>query len=407
VGDDGAAAPFQYVPGFSVSGGAGYEFVDGVYTNGAASPGIVNPNLSWTTSKVADAGINLGLWDNRFTFEFDVYQKQTEGIPAYRNLTLPNTFGGALPQENLNSTRVRGFDFTVAYRGRVNDFTYGINGNFNYGRTMNLYVERGPFTSSWDRWRNGQADRWNDIVWSQTYAGQFQSQDEINNAPIQNGDLGNSRELPGDFRYADINNDGVIDDGDMLPLFTGTSNINRNDNGGDPKSNPRMQYGMTLTGSWKNFDINVLFQGSAGYTVRFYEVYAEVFAFRGNTPAYFADAWHKADPYNGDSEWVAGNWPATRFNTDVGAMYAESSVWRRDASYVRLKSVELGYSLSPTIIRNIGLSRLRIYANAFNLLTLADSFVKPFDPEKLEGIFSAGFTYPLTRSYNVGVNLTF
>lgn len=407
VGDDGAAAPFQYVQGFSVSGGAGYEFVDGAYTNGANSPAIVNPNLSWTTSKVADVGINVGLWSNRFTFEFDLYQKETEGIPAYRNLTLPNTFGGALPQENLNSTRVRGLDFTIAYRGNVNDFTYGISGNFNYGRTMNLYVERGPFTSSYDRWRNGQSGRWNDIVWSQTYAGQFQTQEEINNAAIQSGDLGNSRELPGDFRYADINNDGVIDDGDLLPLFTGTSNINRSNNNSDPKSNPRMQYGMTLNGAWKNFDINVLFQGSAGYTVRFYEVYAEVFAFRGNTPAYFADAWHKADLYDADSEWVPGKWPATRFNNDVGAMYAESSVWRKNASYVRLKSVELGYSISPAIIRTIGLSRLRVYANAYNIFTLANSFVKPFDPEKLEGIYSAGFTYPLTRSYNVGVNLTF
>lgn len=406
VGAD-AGAPFQYVQGFSVSGGAGYEFVNGTYTTGASSPSIVNPNLTWTRSKVSDIGINIGLWDNRFTFEFDVYQRDTEGIPALRNLTLPNTFGGALPEENLNSQRVRGLDFTIGYRGAMNDFRYGITANFNYGRTMNLYVERGPFTSSYDRWRNGQANRWNDIVWSQTYEGQFQNQDEINNAPIQNGDFGNSRELPGDFRYKDINGDGIIDDGDLLPLYTGTSAINRNDNSGDPKSNPRMQYGMTLTGGWKNFDVNILFQGSAGYTVRFYEVYAEVFAFRGNTPAYFADAWHKADPYDADSEWVPGKWPATRFNNDVGAMYAESSVWRKNASYVRLKSVELGYTVNPALIQKIGLNRLRIYANAYNLFTIADDFVKPFDPEKLEGIYSAGFTYPLTRSYNFGVNLTF
>jgi TonB-linked SusC/RagA family outer membrane protein len=401
VGAD-AGNPFQWAAGYSLTGGAGYEFVNGTLTNGATSPGIVNPDLSWTTSDVSDIGINIGLWNNKATFEFDVYQKDTEGIPAYRNLTLPNTFGGALPHENLNSNRVRGLDFTISYRTSYNDFHFGISGNFNYARTMNLHVEQGPFTNSYDRWRNGQSNRWGDIVWSQTYAGQFQNQDDIDNSPIQSGDLGNSRELPGDFKYSDINNDGVIDGGDLLPLFRGSTTV-----GGDEKSNPKMHYGMTLTGTWKNFDVNVLLQGSGGYTVRFYEVYAEVFAFRGNTPAYFADAWHKADPYNADSEWVPGKWPATRFNNDVGAMYAESSIWRRDASYVRLKSVELGYSINPDLLRRAGISRLRLYANAFNLFTIADSFVKPFDPEKLEGLYNAGFTYPLSKSYNFGVNLTF
>ena len=88
-------------------------------------------------------------------------------------------------------------------------------------------------------------------------------------------------------------------------------------------------------------------------------------------------------------------------------MYAESSVWRKDASYVRLKSVELGYSLSGATLSKVGITRLRLYANAYNVFTIANAFVKPFDPEKLEGLYSAGFTYPLTKSYNFGVNLTF
>lgn len=392
VGED-AGNPFQFVPGFSTTGGGGYEFLNGVYTTGAASPAIVNEELTWFTSKVSDIGINLGLWENRFTFEFDVYQRDREGLLAVRNLALPNTFGGTLPQENLNSDRVRGLDFSVGYNGNINDFQFGIRGNFNYARTMNLHVERGPFVNSYDRWRNGANDRWDNIVWGYDYAGQFQSQEEILNAPIQNGDLGNTRELPGDFRYRDSNNDGVINGNDALPLFSGGS--------------PRTHYGMTLTGAWKNLDFNVLFQGSANYTVRFREVYAEVMAFRGNTPEYFFDRWHKADPYNADSEWIPGKWPATRMIENVGAMYAESSVWRRDASYLRLKSVELGYSPDFDGLEAVGIKSLRIYVNAFNLVTMADPFVKPFDPEKIEGLFNAGFTYPLTRSYNIGLNLTF
>lgn len=392
VGED-AGAPFQYVQGFSTTGGGGYEFINGEYTNGAAAPAIVNPNLTWFTSTITDFGLNLGLWDNRFTFEFDVYQRDREGLLAIRNLALPNTFGGTLPEENLNSDRVRGLDFSIGFNNQHNGFKYGIQGNFNYARTMNRYVERGPFVNSFDRWRNGRENRWNDVVWGHQYAGQFQSEEEIRNAPLQNGNIGNTRELPGDFRYVDANNDGVINGNDQLPLFwAGT---------------PKMHYGLTLLGSWKGFDFNVLLQGSARYTVRFNEVYAEIMAFRGNTPAYFFDRWQQADPYNSDSEWIAGEWPATRLIANVGAMYAESDRWRRDASYLRLNSAELGYTINQSFLETIGIDRLRIYANGYNLFTIADPFVKPFDPEKIEGAYNAGFTYPLTRSYNVGVNLTF
>ena len=168
-----------------------------------------------------------------------------------------------------------------------------------------------------------------------------------------------------------------------------------------------MNFGLTLNASYKGFDANVLFQGAANYTVRFNEVYAEVLAFRGNTPAYFFDRWHKADPYEPKSEWLPGKWPASRFNSDVGSMYKESSVWRKDASYVRLKSVELGYTISPRYFKSTGIQNIRIYANSFNLATWTDPFVKPFDPEKLEGLFNSGFNYPLTRAFNFGINVNF
>ncbi|HEX2536213.1 MAG TPA: TonB-dependent receptor [Chitinophagaceae bacterium] len=399
--------PYQWIQAFSLGGGGGrYEFQNGQLTNGIQSPGIVNPALTWATAKTSDIGIDLGLWNNRLTFEFDVYQRVQEGLPAFRNLSLPNTFGASLPQENLNSNRTRGLEFTVGHNGRVRDFQYNISGNFNYARTMNLYVERGPFLNSYDRWRNGQANRYNDIVWGFTYAGQFQSAEEIAAYPLQNGDQANIRELPGDFKYADINNDGLINDGDMLPIFTGAVGNNGDLNPGGRK-NPRINYGLTLNGSYKGFDVNVLFQGAAMYSVRFSEVYAEMLAFRGNTPAYFFDRWHKADPYDPKSEWIPGKWPASRFINDVGSMYRESSVWRKDASYLRLKSLELGYTLNSKWYRGAGIQRLRVYANGFNLLTFADPFVKPFDPERLEGLFNAGFNYPLTKNFNFGVNLNF
>lgn len=212
---------------------------------------------------------------------------------------------------------------------------------------------------------------------------------------MQNDDRSNIlRELPGDFQYADWNNDGIVDGQDVQPLFYG--------------GRPKMYYGFTLNAEYKGFYANVLFQGAGNYTVRFREVYAEMFAFKGNTPAYFFDRWHKADPYDINSDWIPGKWPANRTIGDVGKMYAESSVWRRDASYLRMKTLELGYNVkSKVLLDNLGITNLRVYGSGFNLLTFADSFVKPFDPEKIEGAYSAGFTYPVTRTFNLGVNINF
>lgn len=397
---------YQWIPGFSLSGGGSYEFNNGTLFAGAQSPSIVNPLLTWAVAKTSDIGLDVGLWGNRLNLEFDVYRRDQEGLPATKAVSLPNTFGASLPQENLNSNRTQGIEFTLGYRNKIGEFKYGVSGNFNHSRTMNRYVERGAFTNSYDRWRNGTAYRYNDVAWGYTYLGQFQNENEIANSPIQNGNLANIRELPGDYKFADINGDGVINNLDELPLFTGANGTNEDQNAGGRK-NPRMNYGVTLNASYKRFDINALFQGAANYTVRFSEVYAQVLAFRGNTPAYFFDRWQKTDPFDAKSEWVPGKWPVSRFVGDVGSMYKESSIWRKDASYLRLKSVEFGYTISPNIYKGTGIQNIRVYANGSNLVTWTDPFVKPFDPEKLEGLFNSGFNYPLVKTFNFGVNVNF
>jgi hypothetical protein len=127
----------------------------------------------------------------------------------------------------------------------------------------------------------------------------------------------------------------------------------------------------------------------------------------GNVPAYFFDRWHLSDPFDPTSEWVPGKWPANRFVGNMASNYAESDRWRMNASYLRMKSLEIGYSLPGRIIKNIGLTNVRVYANALNLLTFSDPFLKQFDPEKYEGDYQAGYNYPLTKSFNFGLNVSF
>jgi hypothetical protein len=273
------------------------------------------------------------------------------------------------------------------------DLSVNAAANLNFARTKTIYVEQGKFGNSYEKWRSDQTGRWNDIVWMYKYVGQFQTKEEILNAPIQDGTLGNSKELPGDFKYYDANNDGVIDGNDMLPeAWSGT---------------PKMFYGFTFGTKYKDFDFSMLWQGSAKYTVRFTHYYATMLWNDANMPAYFYNRWHLSDQFDSNSKWISGKWPAIRNQADMGAIYYESNRWRKDASYLRLKSIELGYTIPKKYILPIGLSNVRISISGYNLLTFCDSFVKPFDPEKIEGAYSAGWVYPLTKSYNINLNMTF
>ena len=390
VGED-AGEPFQYISAYSLDGTTGYEFVDGTWVSGASSPAITNKNLTWYTSNTKNIGITTAFLSNRLTFEFDLYQRDRSGLLSTRLTTLPNTFGASLPEENLNSDRVRGFDTSLGWRSAKGKFHYGVNFTLNYVRTMNRYIEEADAINSYSNWRNSTSYRYNDVVWGYNVIGQFQSQEEIDNAPIQGGANGNTKLLPGDYRYEDVNDDGLIDSKDMQPIFfNGT---------------PKLYYGLTFNMEWNGIDANIVFQCAGLYTVRYSGVYAEVLAYDLNTPAYFYDRWHQEDPYDPSSKWIPGTWPATRLVANAGSNYHESAIWRKDASYLRLKSLEIGYTLPKRVTRNI--AGVRIYFSGHNLLTICDPFVKAFDPEKSEGSNNMGFTYPVTRSFNLGVNLTF
>lgn len=390
-----AGHPFQHVSGYNLNQGI-YEFTDGSALSGIGTPSITNPYLTWIKSKLFDVGFDLSLFNGLASLELDLYQRDRSGLLTKRTVSLPNTYGADLPEENLNSDMTRGIEITLGHRNKIGNVSYNIKGNMNLARTQMKHVERGPFTSSWDRWRNQSANRWNDFVWGYETLGQFTNGEQIrHHGVVQHGEMGNSKELPGDYIFKDVNGDGIIDEKDQLPMFwSGT---------------PLIHYGITMEASWNHFDIYALFQGSGMYTVQFSEVYAEILWSKGsNTPAYFYDRWHKEDSYDPDSRWIEGKWPASRLIQDVGSLYKENSdIWRKNASYLRLKTIELGYTVPNSLIRKAGIENLRFYVNGYNLLTFADSFVKPFDPERIEGSYSAGLNYPLTKSFNFGFTANF
>ncbi|WP_181308601.1 TonB-dependent receptor [Rufibacter sp. XAAS-G3-1] len=384
---------FQHVLGFNPAPNQGAEFTNGGVTGGLTAPGVINPNFAWVESTIADVGVEGSFFNNKLSFEADYYEREKTGKLKTREGGLPNTFGGEMPIENLESEVTRGFDFIVGHQNSIRGFDFGISFNMNLARTMHKVVDKPAPTSSMDRWRYGFPNRWNDVVWGYDRIGQFQNPEEIIQGVNHGGNLGNSQILPGDYIYDDVNGDGIIDGKDLMPIF-------RN-------GTPKLFYGFTLTAAYKNFDLTSVFQGASLYTIRFNEVYSQMFFNNGNIPAYFHDRWHLADPYNAESEWVPGRFPANRFSEYMQSSYRESDAWRMNASYLRMKSIEIGYTIPANLSKKYALNNVRVYANAHNLFTITDPFLKQFDPEKHEGQYQAGYNYPLMKSFNFGLNVSF
>lgn len=390
TGQDGGD-PFQYMSGYVQSGG--YVLEDDVYTNGWTSTGLINPNLSWYTSRTLDIGLDFSVFNGLAALEFDVYRRNRKGLIGTRLQALPNTFGASLPQENLNRDRTDGVELVLSHSYSAGDFSWKVSANANLARTKTTYEERAAYRSSWDRYRNGSVGRWQGINWLYNVIGRYESFGQISNAPINSTQAGNSFLLPGDYIYEDWNGDGIIDDKDRQPLRW--------------EGSPKLYYGLNIGFWWKSLDVTVLFQGSALSSVKYGEVLGQVLTFNGNSPSFYYDRWHRADPYDENSEWIAGYWPSTRQGTtNTYSQTDENTFTRRSSAYLRLKTVEIGYTLDAEWLKKAKISNVRFYANGFNLLVFCDDYLKYFDPE-ISDNGGYGYQYPLTRSFNLGLNITF
>jgi len=397
AGDD-STANFQFIEGYSYGSGSVdwwpliWDGQDQPIVSLLATP---NVNLTWMRTKTLNAGIDGDFWNGLLGFEFDVFQRMRTGIPATKNVSIPDWLGQSLAQENLNSDRTRGFEFTLRHRYRVGEFEYGLTGNMAFSRTMNMYVESTDYGTQWLNWKNNSTNRYNDIWWGYDYAGQFQSYSQIFGWANMDS-LGNSELKPGDYAYEDWNGDGVIDSNDSHPITFGA------------QSTPVLYYGFTFDLSWKGIDFAAVFQGGAFNQVKYDWYLSTPFIYDKNGPEFFYDRWHMvdpaADPKDPRTEWIPGYLPTTsQSSTAMALNTATSAASLHNASYLRLKSVELGYTLPKAWTSKIKMQSLRVFANAYNLLTFTG--LKYLDPEHPSSGY--GTTYPLIMTCNFGVNVKF
>ncbi|GBU07720.1 SusC/RagA family TonB-linked outer membrane protein [Bacteroidales bacterium] len=391
VGDEGDFAAFQYLRGYKYPDGS-YVLGDGGLSTGASDNGLPNLDLTWYESTTANIGFEFSALNGLISAEFDYFERRRDGLLANRLLTLPTTFGQSLPQENLNSDKTRGFEIVVGHRNKIGDVTYDIKANFTTTREFNRYVERSMSTNMYDNWRNNTNDRYKKMSWGKRAVGQFQSYEEILNSPIQDGN-GNKSLMPGDLKFQDWNNDGIIDGKDDQVIGHGDV--------------PSMYYGLNMSADWKGIDATLFFQGAAGHEVFTGGDFMSPFIQQGlgNGVNMWLDRWHREDPTDLFSKWIPGEMPALR-PTGYVANSTNNTWTMQKANYLRLKSIEIGYTIPKSYLHRLGVENLRVYINSFNPLTFTSrkGVMKFMDPENNDSHMRY---YPQMKSYNFGVNLTF
>ncbi len=377
---------------------SGYNYPSGSYvlgtsglSNGAVDKGVPNMVLSWYTVTTSNIGFDSNFLNGLISAEFDYFVRNRDGLPATRLLSMPTSSGLTLPQENLNSDRIRGFEIVLGHRNTIGGFTYDIKANFTSTRIFNEYLEQAAKSNMFTNWRDNKSYRYKSITWGYEALGQFQSYEDILNSPIQDGN-GNKSLLPGDIKYKDWNNDGLIDDKDKFPI-------------GHDKM-PSMFYGLNLSASYKGVDLTVFLQGAAGHEIEMGDMFKQPFVQEGlgNAADFWMDRWHREDPYDPSSKWVAGSMPAVR-PTSFSSNSAMSTYTLLKQDYLRLKSLEVGYTFPKVWTKKVGIENLRAYVNGFNLLTFTrGGLMKYIDPESDNGAMQY---YPQMKSFNFGVNLSF
>ena len=335
--------------------------------NNQLSPGVSinetmgNSNITWEKTSQLDLGIDIDAWNGKLSATFDYFDKKTNDILLA--LPTPDILGVSSPMQNAGSVLNRGFEFSITHRNRINDFSYGVNFNFSYvhNEITDLKGADQPGISVGDPVQN---------VFGYICDGIFRSQEEIDNSPQQIWGA-----VPGDLKYRDVNGDNVVDDDDRVSIGSDFPSIN---------------YGFRLEMGYKNFDFSTLLQGAGDVHALVRDEIAKPFHNGGKVTSKFLDSW---TPENPDASC-----PRLSIQNATKNKYV-STYWVQNASYLKMRNIQLGYTFAPNITKRLGLSRLRMYFSADNVFTIT-SF-EGVDPE------STGNNYPLTRSYSFGVNVSF
>ena len=367
----------QYAPGFIF----GSQFVY------AATPmAIPNELISWYKAKTFNIGVDFDTNNKLFGFSLDYFSRKMTGLYVYRNSEFPTVIGANPPRENANSSRNFGMELELRHHNRIGrDFVYNVKGIVTITRQKYLTaIQNGPYANAYDQWRHDNLNnRYQGVQFGYEGNGRYQNWDEIWNETLYH----EKGLLPGDYKYLDWNGDGEINSQDEHPYAFDQT--------------PWMNYSLSVDCAYKGFDFSMLWQGSALGSMSYEEPLYSIWGQNGGGALeQYWDRWHpadeNADPYDPNIEWVKGYYAYTGHYPS-----ANSTFNRVSTAYLRLKQIELGYTLPKW--KAFPSLNLRVYANAYNLFTITG--VKFVDPEHPSD--DLGRLYPLNRTYTFGVQVSF
>ncbi|WP_346319955.1 TonB-dependent receptor [Chitinophaga sp. YIM B06452] len=351
-------------------------------SSGTIRPGIDltklrNPDITWERSKKLDVGINAIFLKN-FNLEFIYFQQKRADILTQRNASIPQTSGivnphasdPLVPAENIGKVNSNGIEASLGYNNTTpGGLGYRISGNFTYAKSKIVFIDEAAGALDYQR----QTGRPLNTYLLYDVTGIYRTQDDLNKYPHLNGNQ------PGDLIYRDYNGDGQITADDQVRTKYG--NI------------PEITYGVVLGADYKGFDLSAVLAGQAHVS--------QYVLPESGTVGNFYSSW-------ADNRWspnnTAGTYPRAddRASASINGGLYQNNFWLNNASFLRLKNVELGYTIKADLLSRIRITGLRVYASAFNLFTITP--VKDYDPE---GASASGQFYPQQRIVNVGVNVKF
>lgn len=377
-----------------MQGVAGYML--GIDSLTALAPGLVpsaysNAGLKWEESVQTDFGIDLGLWDNALSLSLDYYDKRTNGM--LMTMSLPAYIGNNRPWGNVGNMKNSGFEFDLTWKGSISDFDYsiGLNGSYNKNVLVKLGNETGyenydevlGTLGTISRGQNGMPFPY---FYGWKTDGIFQSDREADAYRNEKGERLQPDAVAGDVKFVDENGDGVIDDADRTMIGKGM---------------PDWTFGFNLGASWKGFDFSALFSATLGNDI--YDATRRTDYPLVNMQTFlYEERWHGPGTSN--------RLPRITADADGGKNlnWRSSDLMVYDGSFLRCRSMVLGYTVPQRLTRKVLISKFRVYFSAENLFTLTS--YHGMDPEISSGGTSLGIdkgVYPQARTFSAGINLTF
>lgn len=363
---------------FLSSYGLGQYPINGEIANTLREVVLANPNFTWERANNYNVGLDGTLFKNRIDFTFEYFHNRRSQILIQQTGSTPASSGisALLPPVNGGIVDNKGFEFNVGYNGKaLGDLQFRVGLNGGYARNKVVFMDEIPGAPEWQRQEGKPIGAF--LVYQSD--GAFLNQAEIDANKLDYTAV-TSRLLPGDMKFVDYNGDGKINADDM---------VRQNKN-----VTPTFNFGATIDIRYKGFDLNILFQGATGAALRIQTESGDI----GNFLKYSHDnRWSIDNPSSvhprlasrGDTYYTGGN-----FGNNTYFLFSKN--------YLRLKNIELGYSLPKTIVSKISLSNVRLFVNGLNVFTVAAN--KIFDPEAES---TAGVSYPLSRVINTGLTVTF